>query len=207
MAFLGLDVLGFLTALIIGSIVYLYLGLNALLILLTFFIFSIYVTSIGYKQKHAMKLYDYQRGAINVISNGFFPALFAFLNMPYAFIASVSAITADKFASEIGVLGDNPKELFTFKEVKKGKSGAVSSLGLIASFTGSLTIALVSSYFYTTDPLFVIIITFAGFLGSLSDSIAGFFEERGFGNKATSNLICALTGGLTGQFILKIFGF
>jgi uncharacterized protein (TIGR00297 family) len=199
---IGLDLPGFLTALVIGFIVYNFGSSSHLALLLLFFFLSLYVTSLGYKEKEKLKLFDYKRGFSNVISNGLFPAIFSLANTPYAFIGSVSAITADKFGSEIGVLGSNPIELFSWKKVNKGKSGAVSFLGLIASFSGSLTISLASAYFFNISPFQVVILSFCGFIGCLADSIAGYFEERGFGNKATSNLVCSFVGGLLGYIIL-----
>ncbi|MEM4295352.1 MAG: DUF92 domain-containing protein [Candidatus Anstonellales archaeon] len=204
MAILGLDVYGFLLALVIAFISYNYGGLNYLILLLSFFLLSMHATSLGYRKKYVMKIYDHKRGLSNVLSNGLFPALFSYLNMPYAFAGSVAAITADKFASEIGVLGNEPIELFTWKKTRIGASGAVSKLGLIASFTGSLTIAVISAYLFNLSNYQALIIAISGFIGSFADSIAGFFEERGFGNKATSNLICSIVGGVVSHLFLNI---
>ena len=41
-----------------------------------------------------------------------------------------------------------------------------------------------------------------GFAGSFADSIAGVLEERGIGNKATTNIICSAVGALLGWSFL-----
>jgi uncharacterized membrane protein len=49
----------------------------------------------------------------------------------------------------------------------------------------------------------MITIGLIGFGGSFADSIAGVFEERGIGNKATTNMICSITGAIMGMAFLN----
>ena len=49
----------------------------------------------------------------------------------YAFVAGVAGITADKFASEFGVLDGEPKVLINGKKANRGTSGAVTWFGTI----------------------------------------------------------------------------
>ena len=54
-----------------------------------------------------MGLYEHERGWENVLSNGLLPSILAIGSPylgPFPFIASIAAVTADKFGSEIGVL-------------------------------------------------------------------------------------------------------
>jgi uncharacterized membrane protein len=39
-------------------------------------------------------------------------------------------------------------------------------------------------------------ITIAGFVGNVVDSMLGYYEEKGVGNKSTSNLVCGLVGAI-----------
>lgn len=199
-----LDMKGIIFALLVGIIVYFFGGAEELFLLITFFAFSVLVTRYEYYDKKEMGVYEYERGWKNVISNGFFPAVFAFFSPvlgPYPFIASVAAITADKFSSELGIFGGNPYDLLTLKRVKPGTSGAVSSLGFLASFAGASFTALTAVVLFSLSSVVALKLAFFGFIGCLADSFAGAFEERGFGTKETSNLAGAFVGGLLGVFV------
>ncbi len=202
---LGLDTTGFLSALVVGGIVWYFAGLAYLTLLFTFLLLALYITSIGYKIKVRYGVFDYARGWQNVASNGLIPFIAALLS-PYIgslpFIASVAGATADKFASELGILGGKPIELFTWKRVKPGKSGAISLLGTFFSFVGALTITFAAKFLFPISSYTALLLALAGFTGSLVDSIAGYFEERGLGTKETSNFICTLTAFLL-AFLIK----
>ncbi len=205
MIFFGLDLAGFILAIILGTIVYIYGGGSYLLLLLSFLFLSLYITSIHYREKAKIGVYDYKRGWPNVLSNGLVPTILAMMSSiwgPFPYIVSVAAITADKFASELGVLVERPIELFTWKKVKAGKSGAISSFGTFASFVGALSISFLSVFLFGITAKEAIIAAVLGTLGAFADSIAGYFEERGLGNKETSNIICSLIGGALAILIL-----
>ena len=38
------------------------------------------------------------------------------------------------------------------------------------------------------------VVVFSGLAGDLADSVLGYFEEKGIGNKYTSNFVCAVVG-------------
>jgi len=50
----------------------------------------------------------------------------------------------------------------------------------------------------------ILLVTAAGLAGDVIDSIAGYFEERGVGNKYTSNLLCAASGALFGMLLFLL---
>jgi uncharacterized protein (TIGR00297 family) len=119
------------------------------------------------------------------------------------FIASIAAVTADKFGSEIGVLDPkDPISLFTFKSIKPGTSGAMSALGTIASIGGSSAIGLSGMLVFGLSPTQALIISLAGVLGCVADTIFGVLEERGIGTKGTTNFICSFVGALIGFFLI-----
>ncbi len=217
--FLTLDLGGVVSALLLGTALvvtgYLAgLGLYFLIAILYFLLLSAIVTGFGKGRKKRMGLYERSRGWRNVAANGMVPLAIsviyvinnAYYGIPQvalliAYVASVAAITADKFASEVGVLDGDPHMLLTMKKVKKGTSGAVSLVGLIASLMGALLISL--SVFQLPNALYLIALaTAAGFLGNLADSVVGYLEEQGIGNKYTSNTICAIVGALIAFLIL-----
>ncbi len=96
------------------------------------------------------------------------------------YYAVIGGSLADTLASSIGFLakGKNINPL-TFKLMKKGESGAVSSLGLSASFLAGL---IIGGVYYLYDGYIVnylIIILMSGF-GSYVDSVMGAYLQGKF---------------------------
>ena len=171
-----------------------------------FLVLSAIATWIGKLKKEKMGTYEDARGWKNVLANGLIPVAVSFayfLNHSYgalpgsfiaiAYVASVAAIAADKFASELGVLDGTPTMLLTLKKVKKGTSGGVTAFGLSMSLVAALIIA-VSAFYITGSVMTVALVAASGFLGNIVDSIFGYYEEQGIGNKYTSNFLCSLAG-------------
>ena len=50
----------------------------------------------------------------------------------------------------------------------------------------------------------MIAVTIAGVMGSFADSALGYFEEKGIGNKYTSNFICGLVAGLASMALFAM---
>jgi uncharacterized protein (TIGR00297 family) len=209
------------------------LGLFYVITMLFFLAISAVVTRLGERYKLSIKQYQKTRGIKNVMANGFGPLIFVVLiffivNSQYSslafmagFIASVAAVTSDKFSSEVGVLDGTPVSIVTSKKVRKGESGGVTLLGLSAGLFGAFIVALVMGYIYLlllppvyNCPMngcgstmnivafaFIAAITLGGFIGTIVDSIFGHFEEKGIGNKYTTNFICSIFGGIFGILI------
>ena len=204
MALFTLDTKGVLLALVLGIGIYYFAGTNYLILMLVFLFFAAHITRLGYYEKREMGVYEYERGWMNVVSNGIVPFFGALLSQtlgPMPFLGSLSAVMSDKFGSEAGVFDREPVELFTFKKVKPGVSGAVSYLGTIASLAGSIIIALAGFVVFGITANQMLVIALAGFLGSFADSIAGYFEERGFGSKSTSNIVGSMVGFVVALFL------
>ena len=219
MRFLSLDLKGLLLSLLIGMLVLVLGGGNGvflLSILVFFLVLSAMATEIGKKRKRQMRVYEKVRGWKNVAANGLVPLLIVFVlfldtHLGYnntgvlvlAYVSSVSAITSDKFASEIGILGGLPRDIFTFKRLERGLSGGITLLGLGAAFVAAFVVS--SGLIIQRYPVNIVLLSgSSGFLGNIVDSIFGHFEERGFGNKYSSNLICGLFGALFSLLIIAI---
>ncbi len=202
-----LDKKGLLLSSFFGILLYFFGGLNSLIIMFVFLFSSVWVTKFGYFEKKEMGVYEYRRGWKNVFSNGIVPIAFViyyyYTNNPLPFLASVASVTADKFSSELGIF-DEPFEVLTLKKVRRGTNGGISFLGIFASLIGSSLIALASLFLFKINYLEAIIITIAGVIGSLLDSVAGFFEERGLGNKEISNIIGSLGGALSALLLKEL---
>lgn len=219
--FLTLDFPGFLLALFFGVFVYVFgggEGLFFLLVLLVFLVMSAIVTELEKDEKIRLKIYEKSRGWRNVVANGAVPVLVVFaywLNLQYSFslsstmlvvvyVASVASISADKFSSEIGVLSNRTASIITFRKVKQGTSGGVSWLGALAGMWASAVIGL-SLFSFAHFYLLLVIVILAGFFGNVVDSILGHFEEKGVGNKYTSNLACAAVGALLSALLFAFY--
>lgn len=201
-----LDFAGLFLALAMGIVVA-FAGLPAFFVLLLVFLaLSVIVTKYGYEKKRELGLYEHERSWENVLANGLVPMLCAVLYPligwgPY--VGALAAITADKFASELGVLGGEPYYLLTLKKVKAGKNGSITPFGTLMSFDGALLIGIAAAFLLPGLDLWkVIAIGLVGFGGSMVDSIVGVLEERGIGSKATTNAICSLFGAIAGLAFL-----
>ncbi len=229
MTFLTLDVKGALAALLLGGVLFVLDGFGFLFVtfMLYFLVLSAVVTTIGRKRKKHLGVYQNSRSIANVLSNGCGPLIFAVgvffsiaLNHPFwicitlaGFGASVAAITADKFSSEIGVLDGTPSDILNMRKVSKGASGGVTALGLSAGLLAAILIAL--PFGYLVSPAFplnlaglayyvILAVALGGFVGTLVDSILGHFEERKIGNKFSSNFFCSICGGIVGMLVLAL---
>ncbi len=239
MDILTLDIQGVALAFVIalvmlyfGSATYLgpRLGLYYVFVMLYFLALSAVATRSGEEYKRKAKLYQVTRGVKNVLANGMGPLLFTIAvwyaaryltnsvttMLIYGFIASVAAVTADKFSSEIGVLNGTPTSIITLGKIKKGTSGGITLLGLFAGTIGALLIVIIAlfTYIYLFPNLAcslakgcalslktlvaIIAMAIGGFAGTVADSYFGVFEERGIGNKYTSNFLCSIIGGCAG---------
>ena len=188
-------------------------------LMLYFLVLAFLVTYLRLDYKEKRGLTDRVRGVKNVLSNGLAPLAFSIIY--YAggalsnnllataglagFLGSVAAITSDKFSSELGVLDGLPRVIFTMKVTKKGRSGAVTAFGLLMGALGAFLVAVVAIPLLGSSIIasggagtvgIIAIATASGLLGSVADSMVGYFEELGIGSKHTSNVIGSVIGGL-----------
>jgi len=194
-------------AVAMGILLYMGGGTEYLLLMLIFFVLAVFVTRYEHQAKRELGLYEHERGWENVLSNGFLPIVLAIFHTSVgvgAYIGALAAITADKFSSELGVLSGNARMLPYFTPVKPGKSGAVSTLGLLEAVVGALLLGIGAWLLFKITLIQVLYIGMAGFAGSLVDSIFGIFEERGIGTKGTTNFFCSLTGAVLGYFLIPV---
>ena len=201
-----LDKEGIILAVAMGILIFWSGGVPYLALMLIFFVLALMVTGYEHESKREMGIYEHERGWENVLSNGFLPTVLALINPatgPLPYLCCVAAVTADKFASEIGVLGGNPVDLATLKPAKPGKSGAITLMGTVASLAGATAIGFCAMYVFDVNATVALLIGLAGFAGSLVDSVFGVLEERGLGTKGTTNFVCSLTGALIGFFLLR----
>ena len=180
---------GVVAAIIVGTVVFGIGGWQWAVLLLTFFITSSGLSRAFKRRKAGLSekfSKGHERDAGQVFGNGGLAILFAALHVVYpesilpwiGFAASLAAVNADTWATELGVLNPTPPRMITDlrKHVEKGTSGGISFFGTLASLAGSAIIALPAvllsplGILNTTDFL---VLTTAGLAGSLFDSFLG----------------------------------
>lgn len=181
----SLNISGAVAAAVTGTIIFGVGGLTWAILLLTFFITSSALSRAFKKRKQGLDekfSKGHERDAGQVLANGGLATVFAGLHFFFpdsawtwvGFAASLAAVNADTWATELGVLNPHPPRLITnlTKIVEKGTSGGISLVGTLASLAGSALIALLASFLTGNWSLFLPV-TLAGLAGSLFDSLLG----------------------------------
>jgi len=187
----ALKLSGALSAMIVGILILIGVGIQGMILLGAFFVSSSFWSR--WKQNDKSETLSIlekgdERDWAQVFANGGIPALLSFIYsfnqdpiLLLLFSISLAAANADTWASEIGVLSkSDPILIHNLKRVKRGTSGAVSILGTTASFLASLMIAGLSFILwndYITLNL-VIVITIFGFLNMIIDTVLGSTIQR-----------------------------
>ena len=180
---------GALAAALVGTIIFGMGGWQWAILLLTFFITSSGLSRAFKKRKQGLSekfSKGSQRDAGQVFGNGGLATLFAALHAVYpesilpwiGFAASLAAVNADTWGTEVGVLNPTPPRMITDlrRRVEKGTSGGISLWGTFASLLGSSIIALPAVLLSSVGSLGIshfLLITAAGLTGSLFDSFLG----------------------------------
>src|SRR5215211_3447453 len=176
---------GAFAATIVGTVVFGVGGWEWTIVLLIFFITSSGLSRAFKKRKQGLDekfSKGHERDAGQVFGNGGLATLFVLVHALYpesivswtGFAASLAAVNADTWATELGVLNPTSPRLITNlgKRVEKGTSGGISLFGTLASLLGASIIALPAAWFANNWALFPII-SLAGLTGSLFDSLLG----------------------------------
>lgn len=178
-------------AVLVGTFIYTFGGWNWVPPILVFFISASILTHWSRRSdREVLDKENEARGLSQVLANGGVGvalAVISFLNIlePHlvyiGFLASMAAVAADTWGTEIGLrLGDKPRLIFTRKQVLPGTSGGVTRAGLWGAFGGSLVITLTAVTIFWSGGLNLgVVITssvavlIAGFSGAIIDSILG----------------------------------
>ncbi len=185
---------GALGALLEGSIIFGLGGWQWAVLLMAFFVSSSLLTRMFGKKKASLnEKFDKggQRDIGQVLANGGIASIFAGLHFFFpgeawpwmAFAASLAAVNADTWATELGVLNPRmPRLISNGKAVEQGTSGAISLFGTLAAAAGAALIAILAVLItptpglaqpgYSLILLFIIFLT-SGLLGALFDSLLG----------------------------------
>jgi uncharacterized protein (TIGR00297 family) len=185
---------GVLGAILVGTLMYSFGGLNWAVLLVAFFASSSALSF--YRQREKVGLAEkfskgHRRDLGQALANGGMAALLAVGAVlrpgPLWFVAAVGAmatVNADTWATELGVLSPaRPRLITTGQPVETGTSGGLTALGTAAALAGALFIGLVAGGLWLVEgaPLAPALRAqrlagagaAAGLIGSLVDSLLG----------------------------------
>lgn len=176
---------GAVAATVVGTVVFGFGGLQWAVLLMIFFVTSSGLSRAFKRRKENLDekfSKGHERDAGQVLGNGGLATVFVLIHALYpesivgwvGFAASLAAVNADTWATELGVLNPTPPRMITDlrKRVEKGTSGGVSLFGTFASLLGAALIAVPAAWF-AQDWTLLPLIAFAGLGGSLFDSLLG----------------------------------
>jgi uncharacterized protein (TIGR00297 family) len=183
-------------ALLVGTAIFGFGGWVWGILLIAFFVTSSALSHFKEREKQPLAekfQKGHRRDLGQVLANGGLGALLAIAHALYprpalffAFVGAMASVTADTWATELGVLSRQPPRLITtLRPVAVGTSGGISLLGttvalLGAFFIGALGLALVLlQSLFSPAPLLPcslalpLIASISGLAGSLFDSLLG----------------------------------
>lgn len=153
-------------AFLVGTLVFGLGGLAWALLMILFFV-SASLASRWHEDIKARPSFMFARGSrrdlVQVLANGGVPALLAVGNATWpeaglfvAYAGAVAAVTADTFATEIGLLSqEDPRLITTGEIVPRGSSGGVTVIGTLAAVGGAALVGLAAALLYALQDLFV----------------------------------------------------
>ncbi|CCH44811.1 Transmembrane protein [Wickerhamomyces ciferrii] len=167
------------------------------------------------KEKSSLTKSHDQRTHIQVLSNSIVAtilliALVFTTNERYqtllktGIIAQYTAVIADTWSSELGILSkSDPFLITTFKTVPPGTNGGVSKVGLLSGILGSALISGVSIFSFENDKIsHFIFFTITGLLGTIIDSLLGALLQASIVDNQEGKILEALGGGkITNEYL------
>lgn len=192
----ALSASGTIAAILVGELVFVFGGTQWFVLLAVFFLTSVFFTRFKARNKEEV-VKEFAKGGVRdfwqVLANGGIAALvaiaFHYYSSPtvlFAFLGVMATVTADTWATELGILGKSKPRLITnWRPVRIGTSGAVSLSGTLSALAGAATIAIA---FLATQQFFgrlslpqtidfaitaFAVIVFSGLAGAIADSLLG----------------------------------
>lgn len=205
----AIDFSGLVAGVLLGTVIYAFLGLRGFLVLAAFLVLGAASTRLGWAAKAALRLAQEaggRRSARHAVANAGVPATLAVFaaTTPWAqalqagFVAAFASAASDTLESELGQLwGRRTVLVTTFEPVPRGSDGAVSLEGTLAGVAGAAALAVLGWALGFYGPGGIVIVTLAGFLGSVADSLLGAaLERRGLLDNEAVNFLSTLAGAL-----------
>lgn len=114
---------------------------------------------------------------------------FQLVTLPYLFLSALATVNADTWATEIGgLIGQTPRSLRDWKPVPPGTSGGISVGGTLGALAGAIVIPLSVYRLWGLTLAHVVVVAWAGFLGSFLDSILGAHLQAQYQDPGTKEI-------------------
>ena len=189
-----LNLKGIIFADLVGLITYYSGGIIAFFTIVLFYLIAEFATKLSRndKKKHE------QRTTSNILGNAGAAIIALLLGQFVPFFGAIAAALADTISSEIGMLSTKKPRLITnFSKVESGTDGGITFLGTITGAMASVLIAIIYFLFIENSLKITGIIAFAGFCGTLIDSLLGaIFERKGKLSNTQVNFIASSSGAI-----------
>ncbi len=169
--------------------------------LIPLFFFFITSTLLGRLSKSKAQITDIKHGkardATQVLCNGgIYAALATFIDFEPQLVLTLMTISlaiciSDTWSSEIGIYFRwKTYDILKLKPVLVGLSGGVSLPGTLGGFVGAWAMAVVGStiIYQKIDMYFIVIVTIAGFIGMILDSVLGASLQARYKNRENNTL-------------------
>jgi len=150
-----------------------------------------------------------RRDGVQVLANGGMACLGAILYLTSStlsglliFSASLAEAISDTLAGDAGRLSPRqPFSIRTHLPVKKGLSGGITFLGLLAGLLSSASVALLTIIFFKckNSAVCFTIITFSGFIGCVFDSFLGAYYQIHYWDESSSSITEKENDSVTGD--------
>ncbi len=202
---------GGLAGLVLGTVIWAFLGGGGWALLVAFLVVGAGSTRLGPSRKLATGLAERRggrRGAANAVANAAVAAACALLAgavpeggiYTFAFVGSLAAAAADTAESEIGLLwGGRPVLITSLRPVPPGTDGGVTLMGTGAGLAAAALVAASGWGAGLIGASAVPWIALAGLLATAVESVVGAtIERRGLLDNHAVNFVNTLTGALLG---------
>ena len=139
-----LSISGSISAFLLAAVIFGFGGWKWTIPILTFFIFSSFLSKLGKLKYDGLFEKGSQRDHVQVLANGGIAGMIMIIQVLYpnplnylAYLGSLAAAAADTWATEIGMhWGRKPRLISNFKSVPLGTSGGVTIAGIIRFVSG-----------------------------------------------------------------------
>ena len=215
----SLDLPGAVSTAAIGTMITAGLGLPGLAVMATFFAAGTAATRLGYQRKADRGIAEARggrRGWRSAWANGGVPAGLALVSLAtpaqsapvyvLAYAASVATAAADTCSSEVGkAYGRRTIVLTTLRPVTPGTEGGVSLEGTLAGLAAAAMVGAVGAVVGLYGAPSVVLVTTAGLLGALAESVLGAAaEQRPWLGNDVLNTVNTAIGAAVGALMAKL---
>jgi len=216
----GVNRAGLLSGMVVGTVIYLTLGLPGYAVLVAFYGLGTAATRVGIGGKLRSGIAEGRggrRSARNVVANTGVATISAVLAVTSAegglfvaaFAAALAAATGDTLASEIGqAVAGRTRLLTTLRVVEPGTEGGISLVGTLAGVVGAAGVAQLGGWLGLYGPSRAMVIASAAVAAIFVDSLLGATLERAgrLDNEAV-NFSATLSAALAVFWILRLAGY